>query len=231
MQGSLARGLCLNCLAAVLQLASVTGAQAEAARFVPAHWSSETAAALAELPDGLEGAEPLAVRCTAYARFTGKVRATLCFENEAQPRRSRLVGEHVRRVLMRRGLEPARIDGQAVRSTLSLSVVLFEADGAQRVRLVPNHGLDVEALGTPDYVAPQRYVFPNITCVGLRRDQRVMALVRVSAQGEPLSVEITGEGLDSVCLRHLEMRFGGASFVPAVLEGRPVEAHHLELFH
>lgn len=222
----------LGLLLGVLVLRGPLSASEEPPRFAPARLGEEVRASLEALRLPLsDGKGPLAIRCGTRVLSNGDSMGVVCYPD---PERGRLVQRHsvrITRALFGKEFSPARVDGEPVWSWFNFSVVIFEADGETRVRVLPHHGANVDHFGTADYTAPQRYTFPGWRC-GLprwmSRASLMLSVVRVSATGEALEVRFAHGSTPPACLDRLHTVLENSRYIPATRDGRAAEALYLE---
>lgn len=218
-------------LLACLLFCSSPQAAGEASRFTPANLSEDVRATLEGLDLPLsDGKGPLTIRCATWVLSNGDPNGVVCYPDAE---RGSLVLRHsvrITRALSGKEFSPARVDGEAVWTWFDFSLVIFEADGETRVRALPNHGANVERLGTSDYTAPQRYTFQGWTCRSrsFSRATSLVAVVRVSEDGDPLEVRFAHPMPNGSCFDRVENALMSSRYIPAHVGDTPVEALYLE---
>lgn len=207
----------------------------EVGRTGPAKFSEAAISALASA--GLELGEDeqaIAVRCAVKLRANGGTGRVLCYPDAERPDLALRLGRRVVSVVQQQRLEPAMLEGERVRAWLNFSVVVFRADGATQIRALPNHGVNVAALGTADYSAPQRISFPRWTCVGggaRRGSNFAIGTARISAEGEVTRVRLAESELNARCVQTIERVIRSSRYLPAFVDGEPREAIYTEIFY
>lgn len=168
-----------------------------ASEWSPAVLAEEAIRGIEAIDFDLADEQAFAIRCSMRVSNRGRSRKSVCLETPDRLEMSREVGGAVRDVVEQFQHSPAVVDGRRRSSWINFVVAVFQANGGTRLRVRPNHGLNVERLGTADYTAPQRYTFNREARCTPPRGGAVVALTRVGVDGEPVSSKVIGAPVGS----------------------------------
>lgn len=223
-------------LAAWLLLLPVAGAVAIAepqgnslARFLPGDASLESRIRFPDLP----GEIVEWINCTAMVPTGGRITHNFCFAHRDDSEWFKMA---IHDAIGEIRLQPAVVDGKPARVAVNYRVLFLSTGNSRDIRVFQNWGHDAKRLGH-DYLAPQRHGrFHPYPMSCYRRQHPLVARVTVviDAMGRPREgalVEFAeGSRPSRSCARELRRLHERASYIPAELDGKPVEASYIELW-
>lgn len=222
-------GMLASCASRYSEEAGAEASVKTPAQFLPGPESLEANIRFPDLPGEIDEW----VLCKAVVPESGNIIHNSCF---AEGENSSWFNKAIHRAIVAIQLQPAIVDGEPTQVLMHYRV-LFLSDGEARdVRVFENWGYDAPRLGH-DYLGPQRYshlYFYASSC-----DRRVSPIVArvtllIDAVGNPLEgtrVDFAeGSPTSSNCVRSLRRLHEMSRYIPAQLEGTPVEAAYVELW-
>ncbi len=128
---------------------------------------------------------------------------------------------------------PATVNGEAKTVVLQCSVQFVRKEGVENISVYPNHGHDVRRYGN-DYSGVQRYDWDIWSSRGCRRHNRrfiVNTEAIVGSDGKLLDHKLVkGNQRLGPCEEDLNRHVSTGSYIPALMDGIPVQAKLVETY-
>jgi hypothetical protein len=210
-----------------LFLVLITGGTAIAAQYQPADFGKYQARFVESIrfPQG-SGPVDIMLKCRAVIPRRGTLQGSHCDDHELYPQYHDAVVQKRRHLKFR--VEPGRVSNAATVVYFQYMVRFQRDDDGERITVSPNHG-NVEI--TTGFTTPQRYK-SGIREFGRRCDRFYDGWVSglILADGTARDVRAESGDLTPECLDDIVAWFETSKYIPALIDGEPVEMRLSERF-
>jgi len=177
----------------------------------------------------LDDGDLLIIRCAAGVTRSGLVIAPVCHEDLDHPGHSRMAVAEVHKEVNLFRIQSAKVEGRAVRVWFNFSVVYRQVEDDQQKQLLHNNLYNVDELGV-NYIAAQRYNTRSWGRSCSISQLPVLLEAKISEVGEISERGYSGESESDRCVSAIDNAVSKSSFIPAHLDGNPVESTYIEVF-
>ncbi len=169
---------------------------------------------------------PAILFCSVLVESAGSAGERHCIGNTAG---SESLARSVEDLLSQQAYTPAVIGGSRQDARMAFSVYFISDDAGDDVLVIPNLGLNRDQHGM-NYSAPQGHDFPTTIDSGCSKDFTTVIELTVSRKGEAMRVAARPTPTRDRCLRKLLSYVRNTQYIPAMSNGKPVDARHYEVF-
>ena len=176
----------------------------------------------------IEGDVSLLIRCESRVSRSGRMSKNNCFAlNNAE----RNYAVTIEKAADKSRVKPATIDGKATKVWFEYAVRIIREEHNRSAQFYPNWGINFSNYGT-DYISAQPYTiweWPR-QCWWPDEPFFVLVSVLVISDGTAKDAEVyaSGDSASSECTAAFKKLALGRNYVPAFVNGKPVDAQFLE---
>lgn len=201
-----------------------------AAETLPATFDSAEQSFLEEIAiPSLEAGTTLVVKCGGWLGKRGRFSQVACYQSAELTENIEIaikLNRTIPNAARKKKFTPAIVHGLKTKVWVNFSVIVDNTGGVQTARVVLNHQYN-EAQYGEDYVSAQRYNARSWRC-SLSFDNSFGVLV--SSEGEAKNVRPAKPGLSKRCENRISRALERSRYIPAHLDGNPVDSMYVELF-
>ncbi len=197
----------------------------------PAHFGTAEQDLLEKLdiPQIAKGTQ-LISRCAGWVSDEGIFVRVFCFTDQSLTQNEQFavqLSQSIPDAAASTQITPAMVNGSNKSVWFNFSVVIDSSGSDQEVMVLNNHLYNEATLGR-DYISAQRYDRRNWGCYGFTGN--VSFGIYVSSDSEASDFQSIQKTLTKNCERRILRALRRSKYIPAFLDGSPIDSHYIEFF-